>query len=286
MTIEHQNPEQDAYWNEQAGPQWVRFQDVLDGMLHPLGEAALDALAPVDGEHALDVGCGCGHTSLALARRVAPHGSVTGIDLSAPMLERARERAAEEGLAGTTFLQADAQTHAFPRGSLDLLYSRFGVMFFSDPVGAFRNMRPALREEGRLAFVCWQAAMDNAWLMTTVTVAMKYITLDPPDPEAPGPFAFANADRVRNILAQSGFADVAVDGLRSKIVIGAGRPTEETVAFLVRLGPVGRLIAAGEIDEATIEKIKDDLGAALEPFVTDDGIVMDASNWIVTGRAA
>ena len=162
-------------------------------MLGPLGDRALAAGKPRTGERVLDLGCGCGDTSLDLARIVTPAGTVVGIDVSAVMLARARERGGESGF-DIAFLESDAQTHAFAPGSFDLLYSRFGTMFFADPRAAFINLRAALANGGRLAVVCWRSRDVNPWMTIPVEAAARYLPRpDPPPPRVPGPFAFAGA---------------------------------------------------------------------------------------------
>src|SRR5262249_9342980 len=158
------NAEQITYWNEKSGPKWVTEQARLDRMIAPFGAEARTALAPKAGEHIVDVGCGCGETSLQLGRHVTASGGVHGVDISQPMLARARQRAAAAGHAHVRFTPADAQTHAFPCEGADAIFSRFGVMFFADPVAAFANLRQALRSDGRLAFVCWQPMPANPWM--------------------------------------------------------------------------------------------------------------------------
>src|SRR5881628_2723223 len=153
------------------------------------------------GERVIDIGCGCGDTTIALARRVGPAGLVLGIDVSAPMLARAADAAREAGVAHVRFEHADAQTHRFPAQAFDVLYSRFGVMFFSDPAAAFGNLRTALRPGGRLGFVCWQAVPENPWIAVPLEAAAQHMALPPPPaPGAPGPFSFADPERVRRIL--------------------------------------------------------------------------------------
>jgi len=212
MTTDRPNAEQRHYWNETAGPKWVAFQAQIDDHIRPFGHRAIDRAAPREGEHLLDVGCGCGETTLDLGRRVGANGSATGVDISAVMLRRAQQRAEETGLRNVRFVEADAQTHAFPPGSFDALYSRFGVMFFADPPAAFANLRRALRPGGRLAFVCWQAVQKNPWMFVPMAAAMQHIALPlPAGADAPGPFAFADRDRVARILAQTGFVDVEIE---------------------------------------------------------------------------
>ncbi len=198
------NLEQIRYWNELAGPKWVASEAMLDGQIAPLGSKAIERARLAAGERVLDVGCGCGQTSLQLADKVGPRGSVTGIDLSAPMLERAQARAAGLGLANVRFLNADAQTTPLGSAAFDLIFSRFGVMFFADPTAAFANLRASLAPGGRVSFVCWQELKLNPWMRVPLLAAAQHIPLPAPAaPDAPGPFSFAAPARVRGILASS-----------------------------------------------------------------------------------
>ena len=200
------NAAQIDYWNTVASETWARFQEQLDRQVEPLGLAAMDALAPSDGEHVIDIGCGCGQTSLALASRVAPTGTVVGVDISKPMLEVARRRPRPIASSALTFRQLDAQTDDLGRVVFDAAFSRFGVMFFSDPVAAFANIKASLKPSGRLAFVCWRSLAENPWMQAPLQAALPFIPpVTPPDPTAPGPFAFADADRVRTILIKAEF---------------------------------------------------------------------------------
>ena len=175
------NAAQIAYWNSEAGPRWVAMQERMDAMLAPLMTAALDRARPAVGETVLDVGCGCGATLLALADRVGPDGSILGVDISAPMLDRARERVRDSAMRNVRLTLSDAAVHAFEPGAFDLAFSRFGVMFFDDPDRAFANIRSALAATGRWAFVCWAPPRDNPWLTVPLTVARQHL---PPQPES------------------------------------------------------------------------------------------------------
>jgi SAM-dependent methyltransferase len=201
------NVQQIEYWNATAGETWAQFQELLDRQIEPLGLAAIDVLDPAKGEHIIDIGCGCGQTSLALAARVGSTGSVVGVDISEPMLAVAR-RARQ---ASVVFRQLDAQTDDLGQGVFDAAFSRFGVMFFSDSVSAFANIRGSLKPDGPLAFVCWRALAENPWMQAPLQAALPLLPpMAPPDPVAPGPFAFADASRVRSILSQAGFASVTI----------------------------------------------------------------------------
>ena len=199
------NQAQVDYWNTGAGPVWAELQDMLDRQLDPLGRAAQQALDVAPGERVLDIGCGCGHTTLALAEAASPNGQVLGVDISGPMLAVARGRAATNPVI--RFIEADAQTADLPSGAFDAAYSRFGVMFFADPAAAFGNIRRAVRAGGRLGFVCWRAFSENLWMRGPAEAAAAFLPSAPaPDPEAPGPFAFADPSRVRRILEEAGWA--------------------------------------------------------------------------------
>jgi SAM-dependent methyltransferase len=283
MTSDRPNAEQIQYWNETAGPKWVAFQAQIDGHIRPLGQRAIERAAPREGERLLDVGCGCGETTLDLGRRVGANGSATGVDISAVMLQRAQQRAEETGLRNVRFLEADAQTHAFPSGGFDALYSRFGVMFFADPPAAFANLRRALRAGGRLTFVCWQAVQKNPWMFVPMAAAMQHIALPlPAGADAPGPFAFADRDRVARILAQAGFADVEIEALEGTLSVAGGGTLDEVVEFLLQMGPTGAALRDAGPD--TRPKVAAAVREALLPYQTPAGVQMDAAAWLVSGR--
>ena len=274
------NADQIAYWNAAAGETWVAQQDRLDRQLQPLGQTAMAALDPAADERLIDVGCGCGQTSLELAGAVGPDGAVLGVDISAPMLEVARRRATEAGLSNVRFLEADAQTRAFARGGADAVFSRFGVMFFGDPPAAFANLHQALRPGGRLAFVCWRPLAMNAWMQLPLRAALQHIPPPPPsDPLAPGPFAFADPDRVRGILTDGGFRDIAIDAHDALI---GGNSLDDTVALSLRVGPLGMLLRE---NPGRRDQIIGSLRETLEPHAGPGGVFLPAAVWIVTANA-
>jgi SAM-dependent methyltransferase len=271
------NADQIVYWNDRAGQTWTALQPLLDAQIAPPGLAAMDALAPRAGERILDIGCGCGDTTLALAGRVGAGGAVLGVDISAPMLAVARGRAA--GVAGASFREADAQTARFD-APFDAAFSRFGVMFFGDPAAAFGNIRGALRPGGRLGFVCWRKPADNPWMMVPMEAAMRHLPPQPPsDPLAPGPFAFADAPRVRDVLSAAGFS--AIDVQAYDVPIG-GFALDQAMILALRVGPLGRLLLdAPDQREAVVDSVR----AALAARETEGRVWLGAGVWIVTAAA-
>jgi SAM-dependent methyltransferase len=275
------NAEQIEYWNDKSGPKWVEHQEMLDQQIGPIGEEAMARAKIEAGESVLDVGCGCGQTTLQLAERVGPRGHVTGIDISGVMLARARERA--QGVRGVEFQLADAQTAAFSR-SFDLVYSRFGVMFFADPVAAFTNLRRALAPRGRLAFACWQQLDRNAWIAVPMAAAAKHVSLPPPPPPgSPGPGSLADPERVARILDQAGFRDVSLEALETKVRVAGGGGIDEATRFLLEgVGPTSQAMRDASAD--VLEAVTSAVRTALEPYLTPRGVELDASVWIVTAR--
>ncbi|MEL0047816.1 MAG: methyltransferase domain-containing protein [Gammaproteobacteria bacterium] len=269
------NQEQIDYWNDKAGPNWVAMQERLDGVLKPLSDAGLQAAQVKTAERVLDVGCGCGDTSIALHNLGA---KVLGVDVSGPMLEHARNRNGD-----VDYLQADAATSDFGGKRFDLVFSRFGVMFFADPVAAFRNIRGAMNENGRLLFVCWQPPSANPWMSAAGKAVAPYLPAPdtPPNPRAPGPFAFAEEDYVTEILTQAGFSNVSITPHPQSLNVAA--TVDQAVQFQTRLGPASRAINEldGEQREAALAAVK----TALSPFAQERGVFMDAAVWLVSAEA-
>jgi SAM-dependent methyltransferase len=280
------NAEQVTYWNQQGGPKWVLHESLLDEQISPLGLAAMDRARVAPGERVLDVGCGCGQTSLQLAERVGAAGSVTGVDISAPMLARARERAAQLGASNLRFLEADAQEAKLGAAAFDLVFSRFGVMFFADPKAAFANLCRSLAPGGRVAFVCWQELARNPWMGVPLRAAAPHLPPQPPpDPNAPGPLAFADPGRVRGILAGAGFREIAIEALEGELVVGgSGSSLEQAAAFLLQAGPLAR--ALRDAPAASRDRIEGAVREAIAPHATPKGVRMGSGAWIVQARAA
>lgn len=283
------NEQQVEHWAGEGGEHWAREQERYDRMLAPFRDRLVEALAPSPGEVILDVGCGSGALALAIAPLVAPGGHVTGIDISTPMLGRARERATELAVTNVDFIEADAQTHALEparaaasgeRGTFDAFTSRFGIMFFDDPPAAFANLAGALRSGGRAAFMCWQDMLVNEWITVPVFAALQHVPMPELGGGGPGPFSLADADATRALVEAAGLAEVEVIGVDLPHYMGES--VEDTVAFLRRTDMARRLMAGAEPGAA--ERAWDAIATALEPHATSDGVVLGGLAWLVTGR--
>lgn len=276
-------------WNEGAGKTWSLMHTRLDRQISPIGRAAMARADLKPGDHVLDVGCGCGETSMEIARAVAPGGRVLGADISALLLGVAREQATAAGASNLEFREADAQVDAFPEAAFDVLFSRFGVMFFADPTAAFTNLRRALKPGGRLAFACWRAPQENIWMslpMQAVAPLLPPSEAPPPmlTPNAPGPFAFADPDRVRAVLEGAGFQDIEIDRLDP--MMGA-EPLEESIDQAIRMGPLGAALRQAGADDALKARVEAALREALAPHVSAEGVVsLPGAAWIVSARNA
>lgn len=272
------NEEQIEYWNGKAGQTWVRSMDRIDGMLAPITQALLERAAVKPGERVIDVGCGCGSTAIELLRRGA---LVFGVDVSEPMLALAKERATAAGLKGFAFKRADAAAQPLTPDH-ELVLSRFGVMFFSKPAPAFRNIRTGMTPDGRLVFVCWQAMAENAWMSTAGQAVMAFLSkpATPPDPRAPGPFAFADREYLRGILESAGFAGVEIEDFRTKLHVG--NDLDQAMEFQKDIGPVARALA--ELEGETRDRALAAARAALAAHLGPKGIDLGAACWLVTAR--
>ena len=271
-----------AYWNGAGGDHWVQRQDLTDRVLAPVAEVVLARAAARPGERVIDVGCGCGATTLALIDQVAPGGAVLAADVSEPMLARARDRSA--GRAGVAFVCADAALHPFEPAAADLLFSRFGVMFFGDPAAAFANMRRGLKSGGRLVFACWREPSENPWMMVPLQAAYLHAPrLPKPGPEDPGPFSFGDPERVRRILAAAGFQDTALEPVDLKLDLASGGGLDAAVAYTLDIGATSRVLdgASDALRAAVAGAVRD----ALAPYAEGPRVPLPAAIWIVTATA-
>ena len=285
QTIEATGPNaaQIEYWNREAGAKWVAFQELMDKQIEGFGHDVMERLAPAPGERLLDVGCGCGQTALELAARVGDSGHVTAVDISAPMLARTRQRIGEAGLGNVDVINADAATYPLPEAAFDAVFSRFGVMFFADPVAAFGNLRRALKPTGRIAFACWRTLPENPWAALPIQAVADLIDIPKPEPGAPGPFSMADRARIESILKGAGFADIAIAPLDRKVAIGGTGTLAEINRLIIRLGPVSRLLA--DADEDTIKQAETRTCEALTPYYDGMQVTLPGAAWICMARA-
>jgi len=271
--------DQATHWNGPAGEAWVEAQAVLDAMFAPFATMLVEAAAAAAGGRVLDVGCGTGGTTLAIARRLGDGGRCLGVDISAPMIAAARARAERDGVPAA-FICADAARHPFEPRSVDIVVSRFGVMFFEDPVGAFANLRSAGRPGAGLAAIAWRSPAENPFMTTAERAAAPLLPEMPARPPGgPGQFAFADAERTRRILEESGWRDVEV----RPIDVACALPEAELTRYVTRLGPLGRVLR--EADAATRDRIVATVRPAFAPFVDGETVRFTAACWMIRAEA-
>lgn len=272
------NQQQTIVWQGAVGHIWVAAQDLLDHMFQPIEDLLMQAIPPTT-QALLDVGCGTGATTLAAARRLGADSRCTGIDISGPMIASARTRAAQAG-SSATFIEADAQRHPFEPASFDTVISRFGVMFFDDPVAAFNALRRATRDGGTLRCAAWRGPEDNPFMTAAErSTAALLPQLPVRVPDEPGQFGFANRDRVQAILEQSGWRDIDI----APLDVACSFPEKELLYYITNMGAVGRLLQSA--DEATRQQVTDVARAAFEPYVHGDQVRYNAALWDVGARA-
>jgi ubiquinone/menaquinone biosynthesis C-methylase UbiE len=272
------NEEQRVYWNGPAGQRWVAQQAALDRTLHAFGRAALKLAAVQPGERVLDVGCGCGDSALELAEHVGTAGHVTGIDISDTMLARARERAQQT--PQVSFSEADAALFRSPNGaSFDLVFSRFGVMFFADPEAAFRNFRQLLAATGRLVFVCWRDFADNPWAGVPFESVRRVVPSAESlaDGDAPGPYAFADERRLARIMSAAGFQQQDIQRFDTAVILG--RDVEQAVDFALQVGPASRALQTAA--PGAQAQAREELARALAAYAGPNGVELPGSAWLV-----
>ncbi|WP_334044558.1 class I SAM-dependent methyltransferase [Burkholderia ambifaria] len=280
-----QRADQVGDWNGQSGERWVANQARLDALVAVFGQAAIEAAAPVTGERVLDIGCGAGASTLALAARVGPGGQVLGVDISEPLIGRARALAPQDTPA--LFQVADASSAELPEGAFDILFSRFGVMFFDDPTAAFAHMRRALRPGGRVAFVCWRGAAENDWVRLPMG-ALKGIVPPSalPDPEAAGPFSFGDRERVARILTTAGLTDIAIAPFDASVPFGEGgtrdAAIDDAVKMTLEVGPLSRALADQPDDIRA--RASAAVRAAFAGLPGERSVMIDSAAWIVMAR--
>ena len=282
------NAEQAQYWNGEAGETWVERNNEMDTMMRPLGATAIERADVTTGEHVLDIGCGCGGTTLDLSACVGSTGLVLGVDISKPMLSFAKHRIQElpENLRRVpSFQLADATDFDFPEGSFDLLFSRCGVMFFSDPTAAFTNLRKALKVGGRLTFLCWGPLSENDWFMTPLMAARPHLppsTSTTPDPRAPGAFALSDTQYVTDILSTAGFKRIHFEATSPIMKVGREQSLDETTEFFMELPPISRALT--DQPDSLRTRVKEAITETITDRYRDGFVNMGAKCWIVTAE--
>ena len=279
------NADQAEYWNSASGQRWIGCQEALDRHFAPLTEMLMARAGVRPGECVIDVGCGTGTTTLQLAAAVGAHGSVLAIDISEPLLAAARRRSLAGGHANIRLVRADAQTHRFERGCHDVVVSRFGVMFFDHPVGAFANLGRALRPHGRLAFTAWGPLEANPWFTLPLQAGIE--RLGPPAPQpprAPGPLALSEPDYIDEILSAAGYADIRIE--RTDTWLPGAKSARTEAELTTEVGPLARLLRERAADAAARADLIAELTRRLASYLTPDGVRLPAVVHLVTATAA
>ncbi|MCC7463688.1 MAG: class I SAM-dependent methyltransferase [Gammaproteobacteria bacterium] len=284
MNNEPRQPTEAELWAGPMGDRWLAHYARFEGMIAPAGHALLAAAGCGPGEQVIDIGCGAGATSLDLARRVSPGGSVTGLDISAALVATCRARAHAAGLGNARFIVGDAAAVEVGGPIYDRLISRFGLMFFDHPYQAFQHLHGFLKAGGRLNFICWSTPEDNPWTWPIREIAQRYAPAPPPPPRAPGPWALQEPDYIRDILARAGFSDVGIDPWRGdQCVGGPGADPAGAAAFI--LESLGMADALRDRPAAVHQQALADLEAAYRPYHGPEGVRVPAAAWLVSARA-
>lgn len=277
------NAAQIEFWNSAATRAWADQYERMDRAVAALTKELLDLAAPQPGERVLDIGCGPGTTILELAKRVGPGGHVLGADVSQPSVARARERIATAGLRHAEIIVADASVHPFAPESFDLTFSRFGIMFFSDPVAAFANVRRAMKPGGRLALAVFRAASEKLWPNAPLEAVRHLLPpIAAPGPEEPGPFSWADPTRVHRILEGAGFGEVSLTPLDPEIRLGGPKGEAEAADFVMAMGPLMRVLPS--LSGAQRENVRATLETYFRGHATSQGVVLPAEIRVARAR--
>ena len=277
------NTDQADYWNSAQGQKWVLHQASMDRLLHPVLEAVLSLTDLRPGERVLDIGCGSGTSTIAAAKQVGPDGAALGVDISVPLLDAARQQAAKIGLAQLSFTEADAATADLGQAAYDVLMSRFGVMFFADPVTAFQQMTRALTPDGRIAFACWGRIEANPWFVLPAQAAKAVLgSPEKSDPDAPGPFSMRDIDKLHGTLTTAGLQDIQIT--RAAIDLAPPGDLRAVTNLSCKIGPAARTLAYFSAGPEQERAVAEKLGDAFAPYLTPQGIRIPAEINMVSAR--
>jgi SAM-dependent methyltransferase len=271
------NADQYEAWNNDSGPRWASESDRRDRILDPVADALFTAAGLAAGEHVLDIGCGCGATTLAAARTVTPGGTATGIDISEPMLDVAQRRRETSGATNVRFITGDAQTHTFPR-PFDVAISRLGTMFFDDPIAAFTNIAVGLRHGSRLCLATWQRFANNDWLTVPSAALVRYGTMPDIDHNAPGGFAQSDPDTVTRVLAAAGYDSIALNPVN--LVLTVGTDLADGIDHVMSMRVVRGMYET--VPDRDRPAALDAIRTVLADHTDDTGVHMSAAIWIIT----
>ena len=280
--MEDKNIKQKQFWSGAGGDVWVDKQREMDIMLNPLGERVIQGLDLKEETKILDIGCGCGATTLEIAK-IVNQGEVIGVDISEPMLERATQTASDMALTNISYQVKDVQVDEMPNNYFDIAFSRFGVMFFEDPFEAFNNINLSLKDDGQLSFVCWQHASLNPWQSLSIQVIKEFLDLPAPPPKSPGPFAFEDKSYIEEILNASGFRDIEIKDNQEDIVMFSGKSIREACEDYLTINPVVTEMLKNSPSELR-EEILEALIGKFSNYHKDDGLLFPSATWIVTAK--
>ena len=280
--MEDKNIKQRQFWSGAGGDVWVNKQREMDIMLNPLGDRVIERLDLKSDAKIIDIGCGCGATTLEIAKKIT-QGEILGVDISEPMLDKATETAKEMSLSNISFEVKDVQVDVMPLNYFDIAFSRFGVMFFEDPFEAFKNIHSSLKEDGLLSFVCWQNASLNPWQSLSIQVIKEFLDLPAPAPKSPGPFAFEDKTYLEEILRESGFKGLETLDNQEDIVMFSGKSIREACEDYLTINPVVTEMLKNSKPELT-EEILEALVIKFSNFHQNDGLLFPSATWIVTAK--
>jgi ubiquinone/menaquinone biosynthesis C-methylase UbiE len=280
--MEDKNIKQKQFWSGAGGDVWVDKQREMDIMLNPLGERVIQGLDLKEETKILDIGCGCGATTLEIAK-IVNQGEVIGVDISEPMLERATQTASDMALTNISYQVKDVQVDEMPNNYFDIAFSRFGVMFFEDPFEAFNNINHSLKDDGQLSFVCWQHASLNPWQSLSIQVIKEFLDLPAPPPKSPGPFAFEDKSYIEEILNASGFRDIEIKDNQEDIVMFSGKSIREACEDYLTINPVVTEMLKNSPSELR-EEILEALIGKFSDYHKDDGLLFPSATWVVSAR--
>ena len=280
--MEDKNIKQRQFWSGAGGDVWVNKQREMDIMLNPLGDRVIERLDLKSDAKIIDIGCGCGATTLEIAKKIT-QGVILGVDISEPMLDKAAETAREMSLSNISFEVKDVQVDVMPQNYFDVAFSRFGVMFFEDPFEAFKNIHSSLKEDGLLSFVCWQNASLNPWQSLSIQVIKEFLDLPAPAPKSPGPFAFEDKTYLEEILRESGFKGLEILDNQEDIIMFSGKSIREACEDYLTINPVVTEMLKNSKPELT-EEILEALVIKFSNFHQNDGLLFPSATWIVTAK--